>query len=48
MSADGPELFLEIRIAPIADELDATYDDHANGVNGIQKSGYGEYIVPEK
>jgi acrylyl-CoA reductase (NADH) len=48
MSADGPELFLESDVAPIADELDATYDYHTKGVNYIQKSDFWEYIVPGK
>jgi acyl-CoA dehydrogenase len=40
--------FIEKEIAPIADELDATNDYHAQGVDRIKKSGFWEYILPEK
>src|SRR4030042_4137575 len=40
--------FIEKEIAPIADELDATYDYHVQGADCIKKSGFWAYILPEK
>ena len=40
--------FIEKEIAPIADELDATYDYHVQGAERIKKSGFWAYILPEK
>ena len=39
--------FIGRGIAPIADELDATYDYHIEGVHRIKKSGFYAYVVPE-
>ena len=39
--------FIEREIGPIADELDATYDYHLEGVDRIKKSGFYAYMVPE-
>jgi len=40
--------FVESRIAPIADELDAAYHYHAEGVNRIKASGFYAYVVPKE
>jgi acyl-CoA dehydrogenase len=39
--------FLQKEISPIADELDATYEYHAEGIERIKKSGFFAYVVPE-
>ena len=39
--------FIGRGIAPIADELDATYDYPIEGVHRIKKSGFYAYVVPE-
>ncbi len=40
--------FAEKEIAPIAKELDDTYDVPEEGFNLIKKSGFYEYVVPEE
>jgi acyl-CoA dehydrogenase len=39
--------FVEKEIAPIADELDSSYDYPVEGVERIKKSGFFAYVVPE-
>jgi acyl-CoA dehydrogenase len=39
--------FAEKEIAPLADELDAAYEYHAEGTKRIQRSGFYSYVVPE-
>lgn len=39
--------FAQREIAPIAEELDATYDYHPDGSDRIRRSGFYAYVVPE-
>jgi len=39
--------FVAREIAPLAGELDAAYDYHADGVGRLKKSGFYAYVVPE-
>ena len=39
--------FAEREIAPLADELDAAYEYHAEGTERIKRSGFYAYVVPE-
>lgn len=39
--------FAEKEIAPLAEELDAAYDYHPEGMKRIKKSGLYAYVVPE-
>jgi acyl-CoA dehydrogenase len=39
--------FAEKEIEPLAEELDAAYDYHAEGMNRIKRSGLYAYVVPE-
>jgi len=39
--------FAEREIAPLAEELDATYDYPSEGMNRIKRSGFYAYVVPE-
>jgi len=40
--------FLQKEIAPIADEMDASYDFPEEGASRIKKSGFWRYILPEE
>ncbi|MBP1722515.1 MAG: acyl-CoA dehydrogenase [Deltaproteobacteria bacterium] len=39
--------FAEKEIAPLAEELDASYDYHPEGMNRIKRSGLYAYVVPQ-
>jgi len=39
--------FAEKEIEPFAEELDAAYDYHAEGMNRIKRSGLYAYVVPD-